>query len=530
MLPITAISRRRFISLTGLGLTGLLASKAGLLPAGELPFLAAIPSSDSDLEIALTATQSHVQLLPGQPTEVLKYQGQVLTGDPARLQTLEDSYLGPVMRLRTGERVRIHFNNHLSEETIIHWHGLHVPEEFDGHPRYTIDPGETYIYDFEVLDRAGSYWFHPHPHGRTAPQVYRGLAGLFLVSDDEEKAAGLPSGDRDVPLVIQDRVFDANNQLVYFPGTMTGFLGDTILVNGQPNFTLPVARERYRLRLWNGSNSRIYKLAWKDSTPLTVIATDGGLLSAPVLRDYVTLAPGERVELLVDFRVWPPGTSLVMVSLSFSGSSPGITGTLPDGSEFPVMAFQVSDMQHTVYLPLVVAEGSQGVPVTYPAANLSTLEKYQPSNAVNAGEPRRFYLYRQHMDWTINGRVFEMQGVATDEIVQLDTQEIWEFANASQHGMGMSQMAHPMHVHGLQFQVLSRQPPTDPTQRANWQTVKDGYVDDGWKDTILLMPGERVQIQLAFNDHTGLFLYHCHNLEHEDMGMMRNYQVRADNQ
>jgi FtsP/CotA-like multicopper oxidase with cupredoxin domain len=284
----------------------------------------------------------------------------------------------------------------------------------------------------------------------------------------------------------------------------------------------------YRLRFWNGANSRIFKLAWADATPLKVVATDGGLLATPVQREYVTLAPGERVELLVNFGLWPDGTDLVLKSLEFSGASPFDGQPLPNGADFAVMRFQVNHDEHTTLLPLISngsapKYGTGAVKVERP---LSAFERYQPEDAVNVDSPRRFELFMQHMNWTINGRAFEMDAVAPNEIVQLGTQEIWEFGNSAFGGMGMMQMAHPMHVHGLQFQVLSRQPPSDATQRTHWETVKDGYVDDGWKDTVLLMPGERVQIQLAFKDHAGLFLYHCHNLEHEDMGMMRNYQVQ----
>ena len=131
------------------------------------------------------------------------------------MTTLPDSYLGPILRVRQGQRVRVHFTNELTEPTIVHWHGLLVPAEMDGHPSYAIDPGETYVYDFQVINRAGTYWFHPHPHGMTGGQVYRGLAGLFIVSDEEEAALALPPGEYDLPLVIQDRVFDDDNQMVY---------------------------------------------------------------------------------------------------------------------------------------------------------------------------------------------------------------------------------------------------------------------------------------------------------------------------
>jgi FtsP/CotA-like multicopper oxidase with cupredoxin domain len=229
--------------------------------------------------------------------------------------------------VRTGQKVRIRFTNQIADQTIVHWHGLHVPADMDGHPRFVIRRGQSYRYEFEVRNRAGTYWYHPHPHGITGPQVYGGLAGLFLVSDDEEQAAGLPAGEYDIPLVIQDRTFDGNNLLVYLSGhrmeRMSGFLGDWIMVNGQPDFILPVANRAYRLRLLNGSNARIYRLAWQDGRPMTVIGTDGGLLEKPVQRRFVMLGPGERLELWADFSRQAPGAETALVSLPFDAGPLG---------------------------------------------------------------------------------------------------------------------------------------------------------------------------------------------------------------
>lgn len=468
-----------------------------------------------DLDIALTAAPAEAPVLPGNPTRVWRYRAQLLKGNPASLVHLDRSYLGPVIRVRTGQKVRIRFTNDVADETIVHWHGLHVPAEMDGHPRYVIAPGESYIYEFEVRNRAGTYWYHPHPHGITGPQVYGGLAGLFLVSDDEETAAGLPTGEFDIPLVIQDRVFDQRNQLVYLSGhpmeQMSGFLGDWILVNGRPDFRLAAASRAYRLRLLNGSNSRIYKLAWQDGQPLTVIATDGGLLETPVQRRYAMLGPGERLELWADFSNYPVGSELTLVSLPFDAGTMsggrmgrGMMGAgtaLPNGAGFSILTVHVKRREkETGVLP----------------QRLSTINRYRRQDAVNRKYPRRFHLVMQHMAWTINGRTFRMQEVASDEKVRLNTLEVWEFINQG-GGMGMMggmNMPHPMHLHGMQFQVLERQ-----------GVRHAGYVDEGWKDTVLLMPGERVKILVRFADYSGLFLYHCHNLEHEDMGMMRNYLI-----
>jgi FtsP/CotA-like multicopper oxidase with cupredoxin domain len=420
----------------------------------------------------------------------------------------------------------VNFNNSLPEPSIVHWHGLRLPEEMDAHPRFAIPSGETYTYDFQVLNRAGTYWYHPHPHMLTGRQVYNGLAGLFIVTDDEEEGAGLPEGEYDIPLVIQDRTFDADNQFVYVPQGMMaetmGFLGDSILVNGQPDAALSVETRAYRLRFLNGSNFRIYKLVWGDGTPLTVIATDGGLLESPAQRDYVMLAPGERVELWADFSQYPVGTELLLQSLPFSGielmdiggmnmggmdhggMDMGAT-TLPQGSEFTVLRVEVAqESNESLTLP----------------AQLSAIERYSLEDAVNQDNPRRFALARQMPLWTINGRSFEMESVAEDEIVRLNTLEVWEFDNLLE---GDDQMAHPMHIHGVQFQIVERQ--AAPDTREGWETVRAGYVDEGWKDTLLMMPGERVKLLLRFEDFSGMFVYHCHTLEHEDMGMMRNYRI-----
>jgi FtsP/CotA-like multicopper oxidase with cupredoxin domain len=341
------------------------------------------------------------------------------------------------------------------------------------------------------------------------------LAGLFLVSDDEEEAAGLPSGKYDIPLVIQDRAFDNRNQLIYLSGhrmeQMTGFLGDWIMVNGQPGFSLPVATRAYRLRFLNGSNSRIYKLAWQDGHPLTIIGTDGGLLEQPVQRRYVMLGPGERLELWADFSQFPVGSESTLVSLPFDagamgggrmgGGMMGSGAGLPNGAGFSILKASVNRQEkETRALP----------------QRLSTIKRYRYPEAVNRENPRRFHLVMRHMSWTINGRTFRMREVANDEKVRLNTLEVWEFINEG-GGMGMMggmNMPHPMHLHGMQFQVLERR-----------GVRHEGYVDEGWKDTVLLMPGERIRLLVRFGDYPGLFLYHCHNLEHEDMGMMRNYLI-----
>lgn len=547
MSHLTRYSRRGFLRRAGIGLGALMlggrhlspsvAQAAGNHTAWPSPVPAVV--SNFDLEVALEAVETQVQVLPGSPTRVWSYRGRVLKGDPANLQTLPGSYLGPVIRAQTGQTLRVTFTNRLIQESIIHWHGLIVPAEMDGHPRTAVASGRSYTYEFPIVNRAGTYWFHPHPHGHTGQQVYNGLAGLVLVSDQEEAAAGLPTGEYDIPLVIQDRTFDTDNQLVYLPNGMMdqlmGFLGERILINGQPDYTLAVASQAYRLRLLNGSTARIYKLGWEDGTPLVVIGTDGGLLRQPVQRDYVMLSPGERIDLWVDFSGRPVGSELILKNLAFAGFESthmmGGNPVLPEGAEYSVLR--------------VVVE-RQGNDQSRLPMRLSTFDNLRLEDAANSQAPRTFTVAMQHMAWTINGRRFEINGVAADEVVKAGALEVWEFVNqpgrmgmmgsmdhggdaggASRGGMAgmMEEMAHPMHIHGVQFQVLDRQ--VRPDMRAGWETVSAGLVDEGWKDTVLMMPGERVKLLVKFAEHTGLYLYHCHNLEHEDGGLMRNYEVAA---
>lgn len=486
------------------------------------------PDFEPDVDIDLRARPAEIQIFPGRPTRVQRYFAKVLQGSPEAVQEIEGSYLGPIFRFKKGQKVRIRFTSEIRQVTIVHWHGLHVPSEMDGHPRYVIERGETYVYEFEVKDRAGMYWFHPHPHKITGPQVYSGLAGLLFISDDEEERLDLPAGEYDLPIVIQDRTFDDENQLVYLSNSMErmiGFLGERILVNGRPEAEISVATRIYRFRILNGSNSRIYKLAWDDGTPLTVIGTDGGLLDRPVQRPYVVLGPAERVDLWVDFCKRPIGSVLTLKSLPFSGAaSSGMMG----GGMMGMMGRRrgrrrnVPENGAELVLLRVKVERKEPENRTLPES-LSNMPQLDLAEAVNRDRPRTFRFSMQHMQPVINGRTFQMTKVASDEIVRLNTTEVWELINEnSGMGMmgGMMQIPHPVHIHGLQFRILER------SASAGWESIRDGFVDSGWKDSLLLMPGMRVKILLRFQDYTGLFLYHCHNLEHEDLGMMRNYLVK----
>ncbi|MBI4194359.1 MAG: multicopper oxidase domain-containing protein, partial [Betaproteobacteria bacterium] len=285
-------TRREFLRSAGAVSALVLAPQVAPWSAGaRTAHAGAHSTAASDVEIALTTTKGEAPILAGRATPVWIYHSKVVRGDAASAQPISDGYLGPIIRVRKGQRVRLVLENGLNEATNIHWHGLHVPDDMDGHPRHTAAPGKRYVYEFEIRDRAGTYWFHPHAHGRTGRQIYFGLAGLFLISDEEEQAAKLPSGEYDVPLILQDRSFDTGNRLVFLSdehaqrggmmgggmmggGMMGNMMGgdmmgrgmmgggmmggmnrkmgfdcDRILFNGRPDAAQSVATRPYRFRL-----------------------------------------------------------------------------------------------------------------------------------------------------------------------------------------------------------------------------------------------------------------------------------------
>ncbi len=500
---------------------GAMSVAAAALRAAGLPAAAAWASSGAtqpDVDILLTAAPGDVSILPGRATAVWRFTGEVLRGPASALESVRDSYLGPTLRLRRGQHVRIRFRNRLPDPSIVHWHGLDVPEEADGHPRFAVPGGSDYVYEFQVTNRAGTYWYHPHAHMQTGPQVYRGLAGLMIISDDDEPA--LPSGPDELLWVLQDRRFDRGNQLVYATGMMdreTGFLGDRVLVNGRDRPAWELATRAYRVRVLNGSNARIYKLAWNDGTPMTVLGSDGGLLERPLVQQFVTLAPAQRVELWLDLSGRAPGTMMELKSAAFPSTDAGMAmgggmgmgmgmggvspGSLPLGAPMTLAS-------------LTVARADAAERHVLPGRLSSFAPTWQPAATAPV---RQLPLTFQRMQWSFAGRTFELAGVASDETVLAGSTHVWELANTASP-MGM-RMAHPIHLHGRQFRVLSR----SGGDAAN--ALREGLVDAGWLDTVLVLPGETVRIQVTFTEHPGLYLYHCHILEHEDAGMMRNLRV-----
>jgi blue copper oxidase len=477
--------------------------------------------------LKIRATAATFPLLPGAASQA---------PSPFLLYQTEQSgkaFQNPIFRIEQGARFTASLHNGLLEPTIIHWHGLHTPAAMDGHPSTTIAPGGRYDYDFTVRNRGGTYWYHTHAHELTAKQAYHGLASFFLVDDDDQralaKALDLRLGESDLPLVIQDKQFDTKGALHYKPNgqeSMMGWLGDVVLSNLTPNAVHAVKRRIYRLRLLNGSNARIYRLAFlAGETPLdfSVIGTDGGLLERPESVRQAFLAPGERLDVLFDAGQARPGSDVYLKSLAFDamenegnmggmGAMKGMKGMenmgesssrLAMGAEFNVLKLSVIASERiSAQLPKIL---SSIKPIPLQGATL-----------------RKIDLSMQGMRFLINGRSFRMDEIAFE--VKRGATEVWSIRNPA---MGMP---HPMHIHGFSFQVLERV--NSPSQLASLARFGKGrtVTDLGWKDTVLVWPGETVRIVLNFtHDYPGAqtYLFHCHNLEHEDAGMMVNFRVQS---
>mgnify|MGYP002335958728 CR=1 FL=1 len=420
---------------------------------------------------------------------------EILKGKSSQALSYANGLLGPTIRADSGQTVDVLLQNNLSENTNIHWHGLILPENMDGHPRDVAPAGDSLRYALPIIQRAGTYWYHPHPHGLTAKQVFMGLAGMFIVNDEEEAALNLPSGEFEVPLIIQDKHFEGN-RLDYSPTSeqiMSGYLGEQITVNGLHAPYLNVAAGWYRLRLLNGSTARVYKLAITDGLRMHIIGADGGLLRFPETVSEILLAPGERLDVLVDFSQFVVGKEAYLVSNAFSKYD------LQGRQTFKLMKFKVD---RTVSSNFTLPSALSDIALIDHMQSVRT--RTFDISAMVGGKVGHGEGMSRH---SINGRTFDMERI--DEIVSAGATEIWEFDNV------MGDEIHPMHIHGVQFQVLHR-------MGARNEIIAS---EKGWKDTVLVMPGEKVKVIMTFPDYTGVFVFHCHNLEHEDDGMMLNYKI-----
>ncbi|MEV0581775.1 multicopper oxidase domain-containing protein [Nonomuraea sp. NPDC050310] len=405
---------------------------------------------------------------------------EFVAGKPAPTWGFNGSYLGPTIRARRGDRIRMRVVNELDEPTTVHWHGMRLPAKMDGGPHQMIPAGGEWTPEWTIDQPAATSWYHPHPHGETARHVYRGLAGMFLLDDDDDKdeaaGAGLPGeyGVDDIPLVIQDRVIGDDGTLVEDPVATWGLMGDRILVNGTLDAAFQVTRPAIRFRLLNGSNARKYNIGFADGRAFHVVGGDAGLLRAPVQVTRVSLTPGERIEIVATFKA---GEQALLRSFA---------GDLDlDDREFDLLRLDAA-------------------PGLEPAAALPATLSDRPAIEVPAGaKVRRFTLNGSD---AINGQEMDMTRI--DEVVPAGAVEIWEIVNTV--------YAHNFHIHEVEFAVL------------DVDGAKPEPYLAGPKDTVYVPPKATVRLAVRFGefvDPATPYMYHCHILRHEDEGMMGQFVI-----
>ncbi|MBP2028739.1 FtsP/CotA-like multicopper oxidase with cupredoxin domain [Acetoanaerobium pronyense] len=386
-------------------------------------------------------------------------------------------FLGPVIRVNKGQNVTINVRNSLDEHTTTHWHGLIVDGDNDGGPHQMIKSDEIWEANFMIEQPAATLWYHPHIMDITGKQVYMGLAGLFYIDDEISASLDIPKdyGVDDIPLIIQDRSFDRNGNLVYdFPQNMMndGMIGDIIMINGTVNPNFQIRKDLMRFRILNGSNANLYTIRISDNSTFYQIASDGGFLEKPVSLKELTLSSGERAEILVDFSSYTKGD---VPSLVVNNNT--------------ALNFEIDDVENSSY----------AIPEYLTEVPRIDIEK--------ASNQRAFRLQGMGNMVSINGKIMDMSRI--DEFVSLNSTEIWEVTTV---GQMMHSLGHPFHIHGVKFQVISRNDNPPPENEM------------GWKDTVMVYPAETVKVIMQFTK-PGLFMYHCHNLEHEDAGMMGQFKV-----
>jgi len=417
--------------------------------------------------------------------------------------------LGPTLIMQKDEFVNIMVHNNIEDTTTIHWHGMHVSSPNDGGPHTIILPGDTWNPQFTVMDKAGTYWYHPHLHTKTNKHVSLGIAGFVIVKDDEEAALDLPRtyGVDDFPLVIQTKEFDAQKQIIVPTNH-----DDVVMVNATIDAKLDVPAQIIRFRLLNGSSQRVFNVGLSGNKTFYMIGSDGGLLNEPVPLTRLSLAPGERAEILIDFNNMQ-GEQVYLKSYAsefqngiYGAANPGmgqnmtLNGYKPNplnGTDFDILRFDV------------VAQNDN--PVTSVPSSLVDVTPY-PEGSADENRQLTFTPSQMGMDqlnhpFLINGVSFDMDVINFS--IPLNNTEIWTLKN-------QSAIAHPFHIHDVQFYVLDR------------NGVAPSPSEQGRKDVILVKPQETVRFITKFEDFANdsvPYMMHCHMLVHEDQGMMLQFEV-----
>jgi bilirubin oxidase len=455
-----------------------------------------IPETLSGTQIDLLLQNSETEIFGGFFTNSIGY---------------NQSILGPTLILEKGQQLSVDVTNNLSEPTTLHWHGLHVSPKNDGGPHTIIEPGQTWSPSFTILDKAATYWYHPHLHESTESQVTLGAAGFIIVKDQEEAALELPRdyGIDDFPLLIQSRAFDENNQFVAKTAA-----DNNILCNATLEPYLDAPAQVVRLRVLNGSTERIFNLGLSDNQPFYQIATDGGLLPSPVSNTRLIIAPGERAEILIDFsNMLNSNIKLISYNSELNngyygalnpsvmpvGSIVGYEANELNGSNFDILNINVVDKTD---------DAITSIPNTLIEQETYSIDEVDITRSLTFRSSQMGPSGMLNGPFTIDGESYNKEII--NQSVTLGSTEIWELTN-------MTAIAHPFHIHDVQFHILDVNGivPSEHLQ--------------GNKDVVLVPPmGGTVRFITRFDDFADVetpYMYHCHMLSHEDSGMMGQFLV-----
>ena len=495
---------------------------SALDPGTLKPFVDALPipavSKASERRVLAGTTSPS---LPYHRIEMRRFEARLHRDlGPTELWGYDGAFPGPTIESKSGEGFLVEWVNRLPTthllpldqslhgaesqfpdvRTVVHAHGAKAPPESDGYPEAWFVPGESALYHYPNAQDAATLWYHDHALGITRLNVYAGLLGAFIVRDDVEAALNLPSGEYEIPLIFCDRMFEKDGRLSYPVSTPPAnpwapeFFGNAILVNGKLFPHLDVRQRRYRLRAINASNSRFYHFKFDNGLRFHQIGSDQGLLAAPVPLQALSLAPGERADLVVDF-AGHGGESIELKSDAYTVMQFRVArGVETDRSALPVALRPVER----------IAESS--------AIRTRTLTLDEMDDMV--GDPVTMLLNQSHWCAPI-----------TEEPV-LDTVEIWNIVN-------LTEDAHPIHLHLVRFQILDRRRfdvslfQMRRTLRHTGRAIAPEPGEAGWKDTVRVDPGMVTRIIVRFSGYPGRYVWHCHILEHEDNEMMRPYNLLA---
>jgi blue copper oxidase len=478
------------------GVAAVVTARARMADAAEavrLPVPALIDATSGP--VVLDARNATHAYLSGKPTSSLGYSAD---------------YLGPTLRFRRGRRASLAVLNRMDRPTTTHLHGLLMPAASDGAPHRPVAPGETWRTSFEVDQPATTAWYHAHPHGDTGRQVYSGLAGMAIVDEADGPGAALPTryGIDDLPLILQDRLLDPLGRAIYRSdghAMMMGMRGDALVVNGAVDPVATVPPGLVRLRILNGANARNFDLAFEDQRVFHIVAGDGGLLAAPVARRTLVVAPGERFEIVVDFSDRRPAVleTTSDTAAILAARNPALARTMGRGSG-RLLRFEVDPAlpAHTRALPQKLA---QLAPPSIPAGAIRRgVSLDMGPSMMGQGMAPGAMRHGPGGMHGINGKSYDPERI--DFEISLGSTEVWEIRP--------QMMAHPFHIHGVTFRVLSVGGAAPPEHLT------------GDKDTVLV--DRPVELLVRFNQPATKdtpFMFHCHVLEHEDAGMMAQFRT-----